>query len=262
MAICSILGIIYTILLYKVATKTRLYKLMLIIFLMLGAQITYGLGQLYAYKISLVVINQDSDRHSLADLLKLYLWMICGLCVTYVLGNWLFVSSYLQLAYRLELVIAYKNPMFYERRITVLTLFVSVLIVMAALFCTWTDLNYYFHGGKKYATAIGAIVVNLFEILYCILFGIALRKIYYSVEKSKYRQVCQINVKVIAWHASGYILQILASIMTDASFFMSVESFIKMSIFLVVMTGISELILVSIIYQMYCEYIKHEAIIQ
>lgn len=62
--ICFCLGIIYTVLLFKIATKTRLYKLMLVIVLMLGAQVTYGLGCLYGYKIALVVLNHDHDRLS------------------------------------------------------------------------------------------------------------------------------------------------------------------------------------------------------
>lgn len=65
-----------------------------------------------------------------------------GLCATYVLGNWLFVSSYLQLAYRLELVVAYKDPTLFERKITIMTLVVSLLIVLAAVFFVWANFNF------------------------------------------------------------------------------------------------------------------------
>ena len=71
-----------------------------------------------------------------------------------------------------------------------MTIVVSALIILAVIFLLWGDYKVDFHGGKQYITAICAGVINLFEILYCIVFGVALKKIYDSVEKSKYRLVC------------------------------------------------------------------------
>ena len=51
-------------------------------------------------------------------------------------------------------------------------------------------------------------------------------------------------------------------IVTDASYWFSWDTLVKMRIALVIITGVSQLILCTIIYKMYCEYSKHEAAVK
>ena len=64
-----------------------------------------------------------------------------GTTGTFVLANWLFVTSYLQLAYRLQFIAEYKNPFFFERRIKNLSIAVAVIIVGVVIYSIWADLR-------------------------------------------------------------------------------------------------------------------------
>lgn len=125
--------------------------------------------------------------------------------------------------------------------------FVSVLVLLICIFYLWTNLAYIHGEGPKSLTIIALVFECGSQANCCVFLGISLHTIYTSIKNSKYRLIYQVDVKIIAWHASGYVLQLLVSICALAAFYVSQEKFIKISIFLVLMTTTSQLIFISII---------------
>ena len=82
---------------------------------------------------------------------------------------------------------------------------------------------------------------NLCELLSCIFLGIALKKIYSSIENSKFRRVAQVDIKLIAWHASAYLLAYFAGIATAVAYYASGDGrgYIIMEIILNFLVSIS-----------------------
>ena len=147
------------------------------------------LNCLYGYYIA-IIFNDNYDRISLADAEMGYI-ITGGVCLTsFILSNWLFVASYVQMAYMIENIVEYKNTFLYERKIRVLTILGFVIILSVGVLFTWSLLDSLFHGGSKIPIAVGFLIFNFSEITYCVGFCISLRKIYNAIQKSRFRQVC------------------------------------------------------------------------
>jgi hypothetical protein len=70
-------------------------------------------------------------------------------------------------------------------------------------------------------TVLSIIFENIAQGICCVFLGVSLHTIYTSIQKSKYRLLYQVDLKVIAWHASGFLIQMIVSISADAAFYVS-----------------------------------------
>ena len=104
---------------------------------------------------------------------------------------------------------------------------VSLLIVFICIFYFWSNLAYLHQSGPESLTVISLIFENIAQANCCVFLGMSLHTIYTSIEKSKYRRLYSVDVKIIAWHASGYLIQLLVSISALTAFYVSQEKFVK-----------------------------------
>jgi len=202
------------------------------------------------YFMAAIVLDQHPYKTSFATLETLFFLMNFGLVLTFDLGSWLFVGNYWNFATRLKLITSEQNSFEQERVVKVTVWLVSFLILVICLFYLWSNL-FYIQGGPKSLTVLSLVLENIVQANCCVFLGISLYTIYTSIQNSKYRRIYQVDLKIIAWHASGYLIQLLVSISALAAFYVSQEKFVKLQIFLVLMTTTSQFIFISIIHSMY-----------
>lgn len=198
-----------------------------------------------------IVLNQHPYKTSAATLETLFFLMNFGLCLTFDLASWLFVGNYWNFATRLKLITTEQNPFEKERIVKVTVGLVSFLVLVICLFYLWSNLYYIHKGGPKSLTVLSLVLENLAQANCCVFLGISLYTIYSSIQNSKYRRIYQVDVKIIAWHASAYLIQLLVAMCSLTAFYVSQEKFVKMQIFFVLMSTTSQFIFISIINSMY-----------
>lgn len=223
----SLLFALFTFLLVRLVMRTKLHKLVVVVVLMMLAQFFYSASCLMYYLMAAIVLEQRPSKKDFATLETVFFIMNFGLLVTFNVGSWLFVSNYWNFSKRLKLIIAEKDPLQEEKFVKRTTNFVLLLVVALCVFYLWANLGYVLGGGPRGLTVLAIVLLNMVQINCCVFLGISLYIIYYSIEKSKYRRLYQVDVKVIAWHSSGYLIQLLTGISADAAFYVSQEKFVK-----------------------------------